>query len=662
MKRLFSVLFLCLGLQTVSEAQDKSPVLLTFDKEKVSKAEFERVYQKNNGGREAASKHTPQQYRDYLNLYINFKRKVFEAEALGLDKNPAFQNEYNTYKKQLAQPYLAAKDVEDNLIKEAFERSRYTVNAAHILLMLDENAAAEDTLLVYNRLMAIRDSIVKLGKDFTELAKRHSQDPSVKDNGGSLGYFNVFDMVYPFECAAYNTKIGSVSMPVRTRFGYHILKVNDKVENLGTKRVSHIVIRVGDRYSAKDSLQAVAKINEIYQKLKAGEDFAALAKQYSDDPNSASKGGDLGASRLRPELEDKKLKLRKDDYTEPFQTAFGWHIMKVTDVTNTPTMEGSRNELKRKIERDSRSQLSRTALIEKLKKDNQYTLNKANFQLFAQKLTDNFPKGVWAVKEYKDSLNDFKLSLFVLKNEKGKVTFEKKVQDFVNYYLKNHPRYPKMSVQQAAEMVLNGFVNETLLQYEEERLPEKNADYRALLREYRDGILLFNLMEQKVWKKAVEDTTGLRAYYEKNKQTFQANDMLDVREFRSNNPDIIAQADSLLNTGIAAKQVDSLLNAVNSALKIRLTSQTFEKGKNDANIAFLFGEEVGYRSKVVKDGDFFKIFIIEKKYPAGIKPFDKAKSECITKYQDYLEKTWLKELENKYPVKIDEKVFGKLYK
>lgn len=663
MKVFFSTCFSILTLTTALFAQDsKSPVLLKFPKENVTKAEFERVYQKNNGGREAAAKHTPAQFREYLNLYINFKRKVFEAEAMGLDKNPNFQQEYTSYKKQLAQPYLAAKDVEDKLIQEAFDRSRFTVNAAHILLMIDENASPEDTLNTYNRLITLRDSVVKFGKDFTEMAKRHSQDPSAKDNGGSLGYFNVFDMVYPFESAAFNGKVGEVSMPVRTKFGYHILKINDKVENIGTKKAAHIIIRMGERYSAKDSSQAQAKINEIYAKLKAGEDFASLAKQFSDDPGSAAKGGDLGSGRLRPELEDKKLKLRKGDYTAPFQTQFGWHIMKVTDVVDPPKMETSRNDLKRKIERDSRAQLSKNALIEKLKKDNNYTINKINFNIFKGKLTDNFPKGVWTVKEYADSTLDFKLPMFTLKDAKGKVVMQKTMQDLVTYYQKQHPRFPKMAIPQAADAVLNTYTNETLLQFEEDRLPEKSPDYRALLKEYRDGILLFNLMEQKVWKKAVEDSTGLKAFYEKNKESFKANEMVDVREFRSNNEDVIKDAEKLLNEGNSSKYVDSALNATNSSLKIRVTSQSFEKGKNDTNTAFLFDKAVDYRSNIVKDGDFFKLFIIEKKYPAGIKSFEKAKSECITKYQEYLEKTWLKELETKYPVKVMEKEFAKLYK
>jgi peptidyl-prolyl cis-trans isomerase SurA len=648
---------------TIAWAQTKSPkspTLLKFNKGVVTKAEFERVYQKNNGGYAAAAKHTPAQYREYLDLYINFKRKVFEVEELKLDQTPAFIQEYNTYKKQLAQPYLAAKEVEDQLILEAFERSKSIVNASHLLLMVDENAAPEDTLTVYNRILTYRDSIVKFGKTFEQMAAAHSQDPSAKDNKGNLGFFNVFDMVYPFETAAFTTKVGAVSMPVRTKFGYHILKVWDKVPNLGTKRAAHIIIRVGDRFSAKDSSQAVAKINEIYTKLKGGADFVELAKQYSDDPTSAPKGGDLGTGRLNPILEERKLKLGQGEITTPFQTAFGWHIMKVTEVTSPPNLEANRNDLKKRIERDTRSQISRQALIQKIKKENHYMLNTGNYTKFKAKLTDSFAKGTWTSKDYKDSL-DFKWELFSLKDAKGKVLLKKTIQDFVSYYERSKRPQGKVSVEQAAEATLNNMLNETLLQFEEDRLPLVNDDYRFLLKEYRDGILLFSLMEMKVWKKAMGDTVGLKEFYTKNKEKYKANDMVDVREFSSADENAIQEAQRLLAEGHKYAYIDSALNSANSSLRIRTRMQTYEKGKNE-QVGFLFKESVGFRSTPIKEGDLFKIYTIEKKYPAGIKPFEKAKSEAITQYQEFLEKEWLSSLATKYPVKVSEKVFKLLYK
>ena len=222
--------------------QGDSETLLDFGREQVSKADFERVYAKNNGGPEAAALHSTEQHREYLDLYINFKRKVFQAEDLGMDTTAAFKSEFATYQKQLAQPYLSAKDVEDALIREAYDRSKFAIRASHILLQVAEGALPEDTLLAWDKIQGLRDSAVQGLADFGDLAARHSQDPSAAKNKGDLGYFTVFDMVYAFESAAYNTAKGDISTPVRTRFGYHIIQVNDRVSFPGKKRCAHIIV------------------------------------------------------------------------------------------------------------------------------------------------------------------------------------------------------------------------------------------------------------------------------------------------------------------------------------------------------------------------------------------------------------------------------------
>ena len=291
-------LFGCIPLSSIAQKNGDSPVLLSFEQEQVDLAEFQRVYQKNNGGAEGVKDHTQTQYQEYLDLYIHFKRKVFEAEAKGIHETPAFKQEFETYKKQLVEPYMSASEVEEQLIQEAYDRSKYLVSASHILLSLDKNALPNDTLKAYQKALQIRDSVLSGDKTFSQLAKTHSQDPSVKNNEGKLGFFGVFDMVYPFESAAYRTPVGEVSTPIRTVFGYHLVKVNDKIPNSGEKRASHIIIRVGDRYSAKDTAQAIEKINELYDKLAEGADFSQLAKQFSDDPGTSPKGGDLGTGPI----------------------------------------------------------------------------------------------------------------------------------------------------------------------------------------------------------------------------------------------------------------------------------------------------------------------------------------------------------------------------
>lgn len=653
------ILLACKSSQTATQStatqEDKSPALLTFaNGETVSKAEFERVYAKNNNGLEKASSQSTEEYREYLNLYINFKRKVFAAEAAGLNETPAFQQEFGTYRKQLAQPYLSAKDVESRLVEEAYDRSQSLINASHLLVSVGEGASPEDTLTAYQKALTYRDSILKQGVDFGEMASRHSGDPSAKENDGNLGYFSVFTMVYPFETAAYATEVGDISMPIRTRFGYHLIKVNDRIPNAGEKRAAHIIIRVGDRYTAKTEEEAEQKIDELYTQLEGGADFAELAKQYSDDPSSAGRGGDLGNGRLLAEMEEMKLKLGQGEYSEPFQTRFGWHILQVTEVDSLESFSEAEPRLKQRISRDSRAQLGREALLQRIKKDNTYQLNQENFDAFAATLPGSFPQGSWQPDTTQQDL--YAKTLFTLSGGE----YEAKIEELISFYQQRRLRFPGVSAQVAAQRALDQFVEERLLAYEEDQLPKKNPDFRNLLQEYRDGILLFTLMEQKVWKKAVEDTVGLEAFYEANQDSFRAEGMVDVREYRASGREVIEQVATYLTEDRSPEEIDSLVNQ-ESSLTLRVTNQTYEKGKSDLD-ASMFTKPVGYQTDIMAEENFFRLMVIEKTYPAGIKPFDKAKSEAITKYQDYLERAWLAELAEQYPVEINEKAFEKLFK
>jgi peptidyl-prolyl cis-trans isomerase SurA len=646
----------CKSTQDMSQtaAEDDSPVLLSFDQEKVTKAEFERVYQKNNGGYAAAKNHSDEQYEEYLDLYIKFKRKVFEAEAEGLDTTRAFKQEFETYRRQLAQPYLAAKDVEERLINEAYERSKFVLNANHLLVNVAEDAAPADTLAAYQRIMSYRDSILKQGQDFAEMAARHSDDPSAAQNQGNLGFFSVFDMVYPFESRAFNTPVGKVSMPVRTRFGYHLIKVNDKLISGGTKRAAHIIIRTGERYSANDSTEAQAMIQEIYTKLKAGADFAELAREYSDDPSTSNRGGDLGSGRLLPVMEEIKLRLNEGEVSAPFTTRFGWHILKVTEASGIKPLDESEAELRRRIERDTRSQIGRTALINRIKTDYGFQMNEANFNEFKGSLNANFPRGTWTPA---DSLQElYSKPLFSLTAAKG---YQRSLQDLVKYYQKTRPRNPRLNALQAADQVLKNFVEKELIAYEEEQLPKKNPEYRYLLKEYRDGILLFTLMEKMVWKKAVEDTIGLENYYDAHQEDFYADRMIAIREYKSTDETTINKVNQLLKLNATDSEIDSLVSR-ESALQLSIRSLEYEEGDPDADPEW-FKESEGYVSGIIRTGDGFKIIRITEVIPAGVQPLEKVKSEAITKYQDYLEQEWLKDLEYKYPVSVNEEVFQQLF-
>ncbi len=267
----------------------KSPTFLKIDDQTVSVDEFEYLYQKNNSTQED-SLWNREKIQEYLDLYINFKLKVEEAKELGMDTSQAFKKEFEVYKSQLAEPYLTPKNVSEKLVKEAYSRLNESVRASHILIMVEQYANPEDTLIAYKKIQDIRKKAVS-GEDFAQLARTYSDDASGKINGGDLYYFSSLQMVYPFETAAYTTQEGKISEIVRTRFGYHILKVTDKKPSLGKVQVAHIMIRSSDGMIAEDTIKAYRKIQEIYTQLKNTEKdqnkqktlFENLAKQFSED-------------------------------------------------------------------------------------------------------------------------------------------------------------------------------------------------------------------------------------------------------------------------------------------------------------------------------------------------------------------------------------------
>jgi peptidyl-prolyl cis-trans isomerase SurA len=352
---------------TASFAQEKDPILLTVDGQNVSLSEFEAVYRKNN--REATV--DPADLKEYLELYINFRLKVREAEALGLDTLKKFIEELKGYQKQLAKPYLTDKNVSEALIKEAYERMKQDVSASHILLKVGPDALPKDTLAVYNRIVELRNAALK--GDFEALARKNSEDPSAAENGGNLGWFSAMRMVYPFETAAFTTPVGQISQPVRTRFGYHILKINGKRDALGELKVAHIMLKTGKEATAEDVAKAKEKALEVKGILAKGlSTFEELATKYSEDKGSSVKGGELpqfGSGRMVAAFEKAAFALKEiGDVSEPIETEYGWHIIKLLQRIPVPTFEATKDDLTAKVSKDSRSQLTRTVVIDRVKK------------------------------------------------------------------------------------------------------------------------------------------------------------------------------------------------------------------------------------------------------------------------------------------------------
>ena len=292
MKQLFLSLFVSLQLASFAQTATKE-ALFTIDSKPYYTDEFLRVYNKNL---DLVKDESQKDLTQYLELFVGYKLKITKANKLGLQNGEAYKNELASYRTQLSKNYLTDSKVTNELVVEGYERSKKEIKAAHILLLVDENAAPADTLAAFNKANEIRDRALK-GEDFGQLAAEFSQDPSVKENKGDLGYFSSFRMVYAFETAAFKTAKGAISMPVRTRYGFHLIKVEDVRDNRGEVTVAHIMILNPKEDKPEDKAAAQSKIDDIYQKLQQGEKFEELAKQFSEDKSSSSRGGVLARFR-----------------------------------------------------------------------------------------------------------------------------------------------------------------------------------------------------------------------------------------------------------------------------------------------------------------------------------------------------------------------------
>ena len=384
MKKLIVCISFLLGTLVVFAQKNDSPILMEIGDKKITLEEFEAIYNKNSDNK----KNTKEEVEDYLDLYIKFKLKVVEAEDLGMDTLPAFIQELEGYRKQLAQPYLSDREVTEKLIEEAYERMKYDVKAAHILVKVTLEADPKDTLAAYNKIMKIRKRIVG-GEDFEKVAAEVSEDPSAKNNQGNLGYFSAFQMVYPFETAAYETEVGKISMPVRTSFGYHLVKTIDKRKARGIMKVAHIMVRADKKLGEEEINQKKEKIDEIYAKVTAKDaDFTALARQYSEDKESAKRGGELpafGAGKMVEEFETAAFALENDgDISVPILTDYGWHIIKRLELKNLESYEELYPTLKAKVARDSRANKSKEIVIENIKKENNFKEDLKEETIFIQ--------------------------------------------------------------------------------------------------------------------------------------------------------------------------------------------------------------------------------------------------------------------------------------
>ncbi|EZH73216.1 hypothetical protein ATO12_19625 [Aquimarina atlantica] len=634
-------------LFTLVNAQQSKDVLFTIDESPVYISEFKRVYLKNI---DLVKDKSQKNIDEYLNLFINYKLKLKEAKHLGLDKKQAYLEELEGYRKQLAKGYLTDTRTSDALIRQAYDRSLEQVNASHILIMVKPNASAKDTIAAYQKIIEARNKVVN-GEPFDVVAKAYSQDPSVAKNNGNLGWFSAFRMVYPFEEAAYETKVGEISEPFRTQFGYHVVKVNGREKKLGEVTVAHIMVAINDN---RTSEEAKKRIKEINQQLQQGVSFASLAKQYSDDPSTAIEGGKIrrfGQGALNSEKFEKTAFAleKKGEISAPIQTKYGWHIIQLIEKHPLKSFEEQKNELTKKVKRDSRSKLVTTSFLNSLKKKYTITKNEKAVAYFKEILPATFSKEEWNVPEDKN----LKKELFSLKKEKYSY------KDFAEFLKSNQMRIEGYSdISAFVEEMYTRFESQTLLRYYEEHLEEDNKDFANVIGEYRDGLLLFDLMESKIWNVSKTDSIGLKKYYEVQKDKYTQNEAYKVLKASSSKQEAISKVEKLLKKKKSIKEIKNEVNKGDIAL-VLFSEEELAKG--DAILPKNFSAEKG-KIVFLEEENFKTLIMVKEILPSRIKTFEETKGEVINDFQESIENKWLDHLRVKYPVKVNEKTLKKAKK
>lgn len=694
MNKLSFVFALCVFSGSFFAQND--PVVMTINDVPIKKSEFESVYHKNNNKGSTNSKSV----KEYVDLFSLFKSKVLEAQSLGLDTISSFRTELAGYRKQLAAPYLTDKNTNESVLTEAYERLKTEVRVSHILVRVDESAFPKDTLEAWTRINLTRNAIMgkfptpidisnyeKLLKNSTEVSKmlkgkdssmfkikmssvksleelykssddkfhaiapRSSDDPSVVDNKGDLNYFSAMDMVYPFECAAYNTKVGEISPIVRTRFGYHILKVYDRRPSRGEITVEHIMAKFPKNATDQEKANAKTKIDELKEKIKSGQNFEDMARQFSEDKTSGEKGGLLPpfkSGKWPKVFEDASFALQKNgDISEPVQTQYGWHIIKRVELKSLSEFESMKNELKVKVSRDSRSQMGRAALIARVKKENNFKENLANRDELAKNIDSTYLKGTWKVT------NISKLGNKEIFNLSGKSYTQNMWAKYIETQMLF--RSPTDVVELVKGMYKN-WVEEQIVAFEDTQLEKKYPDFANLYREYRDGILLFDLTDQKVWSRAVKDSTGLKDYYEKNKDKYLWGERAEVSTYKCLNENIAKDVRKMLSDKKDEKQILEAINKT-SQLNLSVENVTFLKGENKALDE---NWKVGISPKNYKDEKENKVLVIlvNNILPQTPKKLNECRGNVTADFQSFLDTDWLNYLRGKYKVKVNDEVLN----
>ncbi len=544
------IVLLCLlaGCKSSAPVVTKAPepVILKLGNKSFTTDEFFQSFTKNQINGDSARR---TDLREYIDLFTNLKLKVMAAEQEGRDTTEGFREEISTYRKQLAQSYLNDKEVIEHLTAEAYQHLKEEVNVSHILFAVAEDAAPADTLAAYNQALDVRKQLLA-GTDFSTAARQYSKDPTAAMNGGNLGYLTAFQVVYPLELAVYATPVGSVSAPVRSRSGYHLVKVLDKRANRGKIHVAHILVRISPSATTSgggDEGQRAAKnrIEEAYNRLEKGEPFDMLVKEFSDDRESRNNGGVLpvfGVGQMVQPFEEAAYGLSQPgSYSKPFQTNYGWHIVRLIERQPLESFESMAGALRQKVVTDTRAEVVRQALVQRLRKTYSVTESPDVLAKTLAMADSSLLTGKWKLPATLDAAIEKKPIVLV---NKQPYTANEFLETVVR---RQQPRKdPSSSARVQMERLFRRFVDDKVIEQEEAALEKKYPEFRSLMNDIRDGVLLSQVMEINVWEKSLVDSVGQRAYYDAHKEKYRYDQRAAATILEVPNDDVLKQASEML--------------------------------------------------------------------------------------------------------------------
>jgi len=639
----------CLGLLACSNQVTKSgsdkQVLFTVADEAVNKEEFKYIYEKNNSADE--NLYSRKNLEEYLDLYTEFKLKVKAAKDAGLDTTEEYLNEYKSYRNQLAEPYLKDQDQMDSLVKEAYNRKHHELKVRHILFRLPKDATPEDTLEVYQQARQVRNEIINGDQSFEAMVMQHSDDPAARKNKGKLGYFSVFKMVYPFESASYQLEQGAVSKPVRTKYGYHLIKLEDKRPYSGKITAAHIMLKNPKNKGPKVQKRKKQKIDSIHRAINEGAAFEKMVRKHSQDRRSKRNQGKLPAFErtvqyLPENFIDTAFALEKNGaISQPFKTKYGWHIVKRIDKEGIQPFEEIKNSLGKEVKKNNRSSLIEKSVAEDFK------FYSGNFNMFINQMDTMLLKGRWELKQP----NKYKKPLIKIEDKLISLL------SFAEYIQQQQEKDNYPTVYAAVQNHYEDFETKQLIDYLDRNLEEKYPEFRHLLQEYQEGILLFEITDQRVWSKAMEDTTGLKKYFENNKEKYQEKHRFGERKhafiFEAKDEKAAKAVKGSLEDGTSPQQVAKKhADQLNDSFK----SGKYEDG--DHKVVDKIPAKKGVYN-LTHEGQQFVVHIkaTEPPQPKGLEDI---RGVVIADYQDYLEEQWINQLKEKYPVKVNEEVLDSM--